>query len=189
MKATILMATAAIVFGAPLVAQESGAAGGAGTPPAIERAAGPERGGERRPGHAGPVTQHIDFEAIDADGDGVLDRAELENWAVARIGEFDANGDGLLDREELAATYPARTSGLANVFGPDRGFARADRILEQFGAAEAGGVAVQEMANRNVNALLARFDRNHDGAIERAEAEFRGERHDRGDRRPAPRRS
>jgi hypothetical protein len=63
----------------------------------------------------------IDIVAIDADGDGVLTRAELQTRAVERLGRADANGDGGLDREELVALMPARHGGFLNVFAEDPG--------------------------------------------------------------------
>lgn len=121
----------------------------------------------------------LDFAAIDADGDGVLSREELGQRASERLGAADANGDGSLDREELIAVMPGSRGGpIFDVFAPDPAAERADRLLAYMGAGDAGTIEVQAIAERQVNAALARFDRDHDGAISQDEATAKhGKRH------------
>jgi Ca2+-binding EF-hand superfamily protein len=129
----------------------------------------------------------IEFEAIDADTDGSLSRAELTARATERLGEPDANGDGVLDRAELVAGMPGPRGGFLEVFAVDPAEARADRLLAFMGATEAGRIEVVALAERHVNGLLARLDADRDGAVSREEAEAAAERraerrHHRGDR-------
>ena len=142
---------------------------------------GPARGEGH---HFGPrAAMAIDFAAIDTDADGKLSREELTTHALARITVFDLNGDGSLDAGELAAIMPAPPhAGLMRPFAPDRGARFAERVLTRMDATEAGSVAVADMAERQVNAILARLDRDHDGAISESESEARAQRRDRGPR-------
>lgn len=118
----------------------------------------------------------IDFAAIDANSDSVLDRQELIDRATARLGEADANGDGNLDRAEIAAQMPDRGARFEHVFSEDRAEKRAGRILAMLGGTEAGQVSVAEMAEQRANMLLAFADEDQDGALSREEAEDRGKR-------------
>ncbi len=139
-------------------------------------------GGEHGRGHGGGFLL-IDFAGIDTNGDGSLDRDELRAHAEARIAVFDLNGDGTLDAEELAAIMPERSGfALFAPFAPDPGARFAARVLERMEATEAGAVAIADMAERQVNTVLARVDRNRDGAISQEEAEARQDRHARGPR-------
>ncbi len=122
----------------------------------------------------------LDFAAIDTNGDGALDRDELRAFAAARIAGIDTNGDGMIDRAEIVAVFPDPAGGLWNPFGRARGEHMADRMLERMDAAEAGQVAAADVAERRMNALLARIDTDHDGTISQAEAEAAQKRGPRG---------
>lgn len=62
-----------------------------------------ENGGEHRGGkHAGKRGQ------IDANGDGIISRAEFGARALARFDRVDANSDGVVTQEERAAMKEAR---------------------------------------------------------------------------------
>ena len=131
----------------------------------------PGRGHGPAHGPRGPRGPMLDFAAIDANGDKVLSRDELLQRATARIATIDTSGDGAIDRVELIAVFPAPPDlALMDVFGPNPAELRADRILAFMGAAESGRFEVGALAERRVNALLARLDRDRDGAISEAEA-------------------
>jgi hypothetical protein len=125
----------------------------------------------------------LDIVAIDADGDGVLTRAELQARAVERLGRADGNADGGLDREEIVAIMPAPHGGFLNVFAEDPAERMADRLIALMGGTEAGRVEVAALAERRVNALLAMADADRDAAISAEEAEAVADRLD----RPGPR--
>jgi hypothetical protein len=121
----------------------------------------------------------LDIVAIDADGDGVLTRAELQARAVERLGRADANGDGGLDRQEIVALMPARHGGFLNVFAEDPAERMADRLIALMGGTEAGRVEVAALAERRVNALLAMADADRDAALSAEEVAAVAEAHDR----------
>lgn len=106
----------------------------------------------------------IDFEAIDANADGKLDRAELTGRAMERIAVFDLDKDGLIDRAELIAALPAR-DGLQDIFAPNPAERMADRILAMHGATAEGAVPVAQMAEQRVNMVYAALDEDGDGVI------------------------
>lgn len=106
----------------------------------------------------------IDFEAIDANADGKLDRAELTGRAMERIAVFDLDKDGRIDRAELIAALPAR-DGLQDIFAPNPAERMADRILAMHGATAEGAVPVAQMAEQRVNMVYAALDEDGDGVI------------------------
>lgn len=106
----------------------------------------------------------IDFDAIDANADGKLDRAELTGRAMERIAVFDLDKDGRIDRAELIAALPAR-DGLQDIFAPNPAERMADRILAMHGATAEGAVPVAQMAEQRVNMVYAALDEDGDGVI------------------------
>lgn len=106
----------------------------------------------------------IDFEAIDANADGKLDRAELTGRAMERIAVFDLDKNGQIDRAELIAALPAR-EGLNDIFAPNPAERMADRILAMHGATADGAVPVAQMAEQRVNMVFAALDEDGDGVI------------------------
>jgi Ca2+-binding EF-hand superfamily protein len=126
-----------------------------------------------RPGHGfGPGSgPGIDFDAIDTDGDGALSAAELQARAAARMGLSDTDGDGMLSRVEIIAIFPDPVGGLMNPFGMGRGEIFADRMLARMGASEAGAIAVDAMAERRVNDMLAMLDTDRDGLVSQEEVD------------------
>jgi Ca2+-binding EF-hand superfamily protein len=122
-----------------------------------------------RPGHGfGPG---IDFDAIDTDGDGALSAAELQARAAARMGLSDTDGDGMLSRVEIIAIFPDPVGGLMNPFGMGRGEIFADRMLARMGASAAGTIAVDALAERRVNDMLAMLDTDRDGLVSQEEVD------------------
>lgn len=156
-------------------------AGGMEGGPGAGRGEGPGRGmrGEMR---GGPRGMMIDFTAIDTDADGMLSREELMTRAVERIGAGDANGDGALDRAEIIAVMPERDGGMMMIFAPDPRERQADRMFEFMGVEPDGAIVVTDLAERQVNGLLARADSDHDGAISKAESEVKPEHGKKGGR-------
>jgi Ca2+-binding EF-hand superfamily protein len=116
----------------------------------------------------------IDFQAIDADGDGSLSRAELMARATARIALADTSKDGSLDRLELAAALPGPGNTIVAVFAASPTERLADRILAETGSTERGNVTVEVLAERQVNMLLASADTDRNAAISMEEADAMG---------------
>lgn len=140
-------------------------------------AMGPERGPEGRSPHHGRRGSRIDFAAIDADRDGELTREELSQRAAGRLAEADGNGDGALDRDEIIASLPGPRDQIINVFEPNPAEVRADRLIAFMGAGDSGQFQIQDFADRQVNAIVAKLDRDHDGSISEAEAAPKGKPH------------
>lgn len=136
---------------------------------------GPMGGPEGR--FHGPRGPRIDFAAIDANGDGVLTREELSERAAGRLAGADGNGDGALDRDELIAALPGPRDQITNVFAPNPAEMRADRLIAFMGASDAGQFQIRDFADRQVNAVVAKLDRDHDGSISQAEAAPKGKPH------------
>ena len=84
-------------------------------PPDGERPQGGPRDGERGPG--GQRMRPPVIAALDANGDGIIDEAELKN-ATAALKALDKNGDGKLTMDEL---MPPRPQGFAGRGGPEGG--------------------------------------------------------------------
>lgn len=132
-----------------------------------------ERGNRERAGRAdrqdgprgdrGPrLAQHPLMAVLDADQDGELSAAEIEN-AAAALKKLDQNEDGKLTRDELR---PPRAAG-------ERGGPAGAGIVERIMSRDANGdgkVTKDEMPER-MQRMLERADTNNDGAIDRAEAE------------------
>lgn len=128
----------------------------------------------------------LDFAAIDANGDGKLDRSELLARSTARIAEIDADADGSVTRAELVAAFPAH-GGAWRVFSRDPGEERADRMLAMLGGTEAGAVPTAAFAEHRVNMLLSTVDTDRDDAISVAEHEAIGMHGGRGRGHDGPR--
>ena len=139
------------------------------------------------PRGAGPGFM-LDFDAIDADGDGRITLDEIRAYRQARAAALDADGDGFVTRDELLAfrLAEARTRIERQV---DRVFAQLDLDGDgRLGAAELlAGQATGARRGPDLERMFARIDRNGDGAITREEiAEMHTRmqsRQDRGERR------
>jgi len=113
--------------------------------------AGPRDGGSR--GHGGLSNA---FERIDANGDGVVSRAEYDAHIAQRQAGLDRNGDGTVTFEEAKAFREAQREARARAR-----FARLDTNGD-------GIVSVDEAGARSER-LFEFLDRNDDGMIERDE--------------------
>lgn len=130
--------------------------------------------------HGGPRfgEPHWDFEAIDADGDGLVTREEAAAFRAQRFAEVDDDGDGSVSLDE----FTAHAVGLAT--------ARAVAIFGRLDADGDGALSrdVLEAKRRwgpSEDRIFARLDTDGDGAISTEEyeaalarhAEMRGRRH------------
>ena len=109
---------------------------------------GPRRGGGRDMLRMLPV-----MTALDADGDGVLSAAEINN-ASAVLRKLDKNGDGKLTEDELRPNFPPGGPGGPGGFGE-----RGDR-----GPGSPGGPNPDEMVKQ-----LLEYDKNGDGQLQKSE--------------------
>ncbi|QYX57919.1 calcium-binding protein [Roseovarius sp. SCSIO 43702] len=106
---------------------------------------------------AGPGGERPTFEALDADGDGKITRAEMQAHRDARFAEVDSDGDGKLSAAELEARMKARAER------------RAARMLERLDTDGDGAVSKAEMEARRGGDHMMRADGDGDGAISKAE--------------------
>ena len=116
------------------------------------------------------------MKALDADGDGEISAAEIEN-AVAALKKLDKNQDGKLTADELLPEFPG-PGGPAG-FGRDGfgrgGFGRGDgprgfRGGEGFGPREGdNGPGRGTNGSEQTIARLMQFDRNQDGKLAKEE--------------------
>ena len=107
------------------------------------------------------------FEHFDANQDGRITQAEVDEVRRSQLNEFDQNGDGNLSLEEYQALWLD---------------AMRERMVDQFQAHDDDGdgmVTVEEFGER-FDRLVSRLDANDDDAVTVDEMRRRGDR--RGDR-------
>jgi Ca2+-binding EF-hand superfamily protein len=158
MRTSMLMATA----GLGLMAAGLAAAQGPGRGPGLGM--GPGMG-------PGPMMAER-MEMIDADGDGLIGRAELADWRGTVFDAMDADSDEALSREEYMAVQMGRGAD------PD---ARGPRYAEMQAAkaaafdamdADGDGLVSRETFVSAADDMIAAGDTDGDGAI--GPSEFRG---------------
>ena len=115
------------------------------------------------------------FETFDANQDGTLTQAEVDQARQAQLAEFDADGNGSLDLEEYQALWLD---------------AMRERMVDQFQAHDDDGdgmVTAEEFGER-FGAIVSRLDADDDGQVTMDELRERGMRghHGRGDHRGGP---
>ena len=107
----------------------------------------------------------VDFQRLDADGDGKITRDEMQTAARRHFLEADADGDGAVSREELKAHADARAQQ------------RVDNIMTRLDRDKDGVISPDELPDGG--RALRRFDRadtDGDGAISQAEYDAARER-------------
>ena len=89
--------------------------------------------------HGPDQNGRADFDTLDADGDGMLTAAELDNAKAARLGEIDTNGDGFISVDEMIALMLARNT--------DRIEARFEKLLQRADANGDGLLSIDELGD------------------------------------------
>ena len=109
------------------------------------------------------------FEQFDANEDGRLTQAEIDQVRQSRLAEFDQNGDGSLSLEEYQALWMD---------------AMRERMVDRFQAHDddGDGMVTAEEFGESFDRIVIRFDRNGDGEVTADEMRRRGERRGDGDR-------
>lgn len=119
-------------------------------------AAGAVSGAEDNAGREG---NRPSFDTLDANGDGKLIRAELDQHMKSRFDGRDTDGNGLLSRSELEVGAKSRAS------------TRIDRMLARVDTDKDGAISYEEMSAARGDRMFGRVDTNGDGAITREEFE------------------
>jgi Ca2+-binding EF-hand superfamily protein len=150
-KRTILLTAGALALGATAFAGVSLAGGG-----------------YRGHGHHGSAGQSL-FDSFDANQDGTLTQAEVDQTRQAKLAEFDRDGNGSLNLEEYQALWMD---------------AMRERMVDRFQGHDDDGdgmVTAEEFGN-DYSRIISRLDRDGDGEVTMEELRQRGERrhHDRG---------
>lgn len=161
----LLLTTGAIALGAAAFAGASLADGGWG-----RHHGGPGHGGPGGWGRGAPGERL--FEAFDANQDGTLTQAEVDEARAAKLAEFDADGNGSLSLEEYQALWLD---------------AMRERMVDQFQAHDDDGdgeVTVVEFTER-YSRIVDRLDDDDDGEVTMEELRERAmdRHHGRGDER------
>jgi Ca2+-binding EF-hand superfamily protein len=142
-KTRLLLTTGAIALGAAAFAGASLADGGWGR----------HHGGHGGPGGWGRGAPGAGlFEAFDANQDGTLTQAEVDQARQAKLGEFDANSDGSLNLEEYQTLWLD---------------AMRERMVDQFQAHDDDGdgmVTAEEFGER-YSGIIGRLDDDGDGEV------------------------
>lgn len=111
------------------------------------------------------------FSELDADGDGKLTRAEMENHRKARFAAADTDGDGKLSRAELDARMAERQAAMRERM--------LDRMIGWRDVDGDGSLSAEEMrADRGLR-MFAGMDRDRDGTVSAEEFEQMSARHER----------
>jgi len=136
---------------------------------------GQRQQGAGHPEMAGMMAQRMPLMiALDADKDGSISVAELENASKA-LAKLDKDGDGALSPEELRPDF----AGMAREGMPKGGLPGGDgppskemmaRMFEQRDTDKDGKLSGDEIPER-MQQNLARIDENSDGAIDKSEME------------------
>ena len=133
--------------------------------PRVHRARAGKRGGGLR-GMRGMLMQNA-FRDADADGDGSVTQAEVDDFLAAQLTEADADTNGTISLEEFQAIYLQRTrSVMVDAF----------QSLDEDGD---GQITTAEVSAR-FGDIVERMDRNGDDALSREDRRGRGDRGRRG---------
>ena len=103
------------------------------------------------------------FERFDANGDGRLTQAEIDEVRQSRLAEFDQDGDGSLTLEEYQALWLD---------------AMRERMVDRFQAHDddGDGMVTAEEFGEPFDRMVLRLDANDDGEVTLDEMRRRGER-------------
>jgi Ca2+-binding EF-hand superfamily protein len=106
----------------------------------------------------------LEFEQIDADGNGEISRHEMMDMRARRLADADSDGDGAVSLEELENQAAARARE------------RAGKMMTAMDANGDGALSADEMmAGHQAGRHFERVDQDGDGVISKAEFDARHE--------------
>lgn len=106
----------------------------------------------------GDNRMRMDFDEIDANGDGQITRKEIGAIQESRFASTDTNGDGSLSLDELTKQATERAEK------------RAQKMLERLDSNNDGVLSKEELSQRSrAGRMFDRADANDDGVITKAE--------------------
>ena len=129
----------------------------------------------------GPRGVGLEFETLDANGDGEITVAEMEAFKASRLAAVDADGDGFISFEDLKSMRQARDE--------ERAARRFERLVDRLDTNEDGLISLEEfsqMAERRggEGPFPRGLDANEDGVVTEEEfAEAKTNREKRGKNR------
>lgn len=113
----------------------------------------------------GERSMRMSFEQIDANADGQITRAEIDDLRAERFAKVDADGDGGLSLDELTREA---TENAAD---------RAEKMMKRLDANADGTLSPEELGGASrATRLFDRVDRNDDGIVTKAEFDAAKER-------------
>lgn len=116
----------------------------------------------------GPMSR-FPFDAVDADKDGKVTKAEFDAFRASQAAAIDTDQDGKVTVEEMTAAHLVRMS--------ERATTMAAEMVEQLDTDGDGALSADEMAARPAPArLFDRADADGDGAVSKAEFDAAGDR-------------
>jgi Ca2+-binding EF-hand superfamily protein len=133
----------------------------------------PDTGPGARPLAGGPALGMAVFLALDTNGNGTLDAAEI-SASTASLKKLDKNSDGEISREELRQAVPpavmeSMRAGNAGAPGNPNPENAMKRLLTQYDKNNDGKFEKSELPPR-MQEQFDELDRNHDGSLDEAEA-------------------
>jgi EF hand len=118
---------------------------------------------------AAPAAVHdaVLFYAIDRNGDGAIDRSEVDAIRVVIFELLDANGDGSVTQEEAGAVLLPAKPGQKEKAAANAA-KRRQALLVKLDLAKPEGVPKDEFIGRD-EAIFVKADKNQDGKVDRSE--------------------
>lgn len=104
-----------------------------------------------------------DFTQLDANSDGQITQADIDQLREQRFAAADANGDGALSPEEMLAAAEGKAA--------ERMKKRTEAVFERRDTNGDGLLSPDEMKPQDSARMFKRFDKDGDGAISKAEFE------------------